>query len=279
MSKSNVTVIIPCYNDGLYIEKAVNSILSQTLPADEIIIVDDGSEKATKEVLKSFTHDTIKILTQENQGLSKARNNGIALAKTDYILTLDADDFFEPSFIEKAVRILNNDATVGIVSCGFRTFNKISYELKKIYTKDSVLEDFLFGNRCLSGSMFRKVCWSEVGGYDESMNYGYEDWEFWISVTSHGWKMQAIGEILYNYRKKETSMLKTAKSSHDSSIKKFIFNKHKKLYARHIDKTLLYFFDSIELINRKNEKLSNSIEYKIGKFFLLPLRFMKKLFQ
>ena len=115
--KSNVTVIIPCYNDGKFIIEAVNSILNQTLKADKIIIVDDGSNAETKKVLKKINSNNVEIIYQENLGVCKARNRGVNLATTDYILTLDADDYFEPTFIEKSVEILNNNSNTGIVGC------------------------------------------------------------------------------------------------------------------------------------------------------------------
>lgn len=271
-----VSVVITCFNDGQYIEQAVASILSQTLQPDEILIVDDGSEYQTKKIITKLKNKKIQIITQKNQGLPTARNNGIAQAKGRYILPLDADDFFEPTFIEKAVKILDSNETIGIVSCGFRWFNEESPELRRIYTSNATLEDFLFANKCLSGSMFRKICWSKVGGYDESMKLGYEDWEFWISITSHGWKMEAIPEILYNYRRKEKSMFKKAKSSYDLSIRKYIFIKHKDLYALHIDKTLMYFFSLLESKSIKKEEMG--LFAKMKRFVSYVMKSIKKIF-
>ena len=103
----DVTVIIPCFNDGKYVLEALNSIFNQTLQAVKIIIVDDGSNVETQKILKTIYNPNVQIIHQENKGVSNARNTGINLATTDYILTLDADDYFEPSFIEKSVKVLN----------------------------------------------------------------------------------------------------------------------------------------------------------------------------
>ena len=112
---NQVTVIIPCYNDGAYIQQAVNSIRCQTFTDYKICIVDDGSNQATKAVLSELSHDSLSIHYQENQGVSHARNYAISLAASDYILTLDADDYFEPTFLEKAVNILKSHKNVGVV--------------------------------------------------------------------------------------------------------------------------------------------------------------------
>ena len=87
MSSNNpkVSVVIPCYNDENYIQEAVQSALDQTFQDFEIIIVDDGSNEATKKVLANIRSEKIRLITQKNQGSSAARNNGIKAAKTLYI--------------------------------------------------------------------------------------------------------------------------------------------------------------------------------------------------
>lgn len=97
-SVSNVTVVIPCFNDGAFINQALQSVLNQTLKPDQIIVVDDGSNTATKTILEAIKHNDVKVVYQSNYGVSVARNVGIDLAKTEYILTLDADDYFNGTF-------------------------------------------------------------------------------------------------------------------------------------------------------------------------------------
>ena len=90
-----VSIIIPCYNDWQFVEQAVDSVLKQTYSNIEIIVVDDGSDSETKTVLKRIEPKITKLIAQENQGQSVARNVGIQESKGQYILTLDSDDFFE----------------------------------------------------------------------------------------------------------------------------------------------------------------------------------------
>lgn len=276
MKSSNVTVIIPCYNDGIYLKQAMDSLISQTLKAVEIIIVDDGSDKATKEILGKFSYANTKIITQENQGLSKARNNGIALSETDYVLTLDADDHFEPTFIEKAVKVLEQNEKIGVVGCYFRWFNEENDNLRVINTTGGEAKDFLFGNKGIANSLFRRICWEQVGGYDEKMVHGYEDWEFWIAITSLGWEYGIIKEILFNYRRKNVSMLLTALEKYDLEIKRYIFKKHHKLYAMHIEETIDYFFNLLEKEVNQREKAFHSMDYKLGEKILSPIRMIKR---
>ncbi|MCD0471089.1 glycosyltransferase family A protein [Flavobacterium sp. JAS] len=271
-----VSIVIPCYNDKDYIQESVNSALNQSYEHIEVIIIDDGSDEATKKVLASINHEKIKLITQENKGLSAARNVGIANANGEYILTLDADDFFENSFLEKAVHILNSDLEVGVVGC-FTNYFEDNYKIvHKNYPSGGNIDDFLFKTNTAANSLFRKKCWLDAGGYDENMKKGYEDWEFWISVTKHNWRVHTIEEFLFNYRKKEGSMLQTITNSYIEENHRYILNKHKELYIRDFDKTI-EFLQKATLKYKANEiKRLKSIDYKLGHFFLSPLRVLKK---
>ncbi|KLT71042.1 glycosyltransferase family 2 protein [Flavobacterium sp. ABG] len=274
-----VSIVIPCYNDKDYIEESVHSALNQTYENTEIIIVDDGSDEATKIVLSSFNHIKIKLITQENKGLSAARNTGIVNANGDYILTLDADDFFESSFLEKAVPILDSDRAIGVVSCFTQCFvdkNRITF---KHCPKGGAIGDFLYVNNAIANALFRKQCWLDAGGYDEKMRKGYEDWEFWISVTKRSWKIHIIEEFLFNYRKKENSMLQTTNLLYEEENYRYVLNKHKELYVEDFDKTIA-FLQKGTLKYKANEiKRLNSMDYKLGNSILKPLRFLKKAFK
>lgn len=274
-SPSNVTVIIPCYNDGQYILQALQSIYNQTVLPEKIIIVDDGSGIETKKILSTIQHSLVQVVYQENLGVSVARNRAIALAQTNYIVNLDADDYYEATFIEKALAILNMQPTVGVVSSYCRTFNNKG-TIEIIKPIGGTITDFIVINSGRASAMFRKSCWEQVGGYDEQMLAGYEDWEFWIAITKHGWSMHVIPEILSHYRVKTESRDRTAISNHDFELRHYIFNKHKEVYEANFE------FYCSELV-RQNSLLRNTIkntkgssEYLLGEKILAPFRFFKK---
>lgn len=274
---SNVTVIIPCFNDGAYIMEAISSIVRQTVKAEKVIIVDDGSGLETLSILKNINIDNVEIIFQENKGVSNARNRGISLAKTKYILSLDADDYFEATFIEKAVQVLNDNPKIGVVGCYYSVFKNNKKAKEIIKTKGGTLKDFLVKNYGLGNSMFRKQCWSEVSGYDEKMVNGYEDWEFWISILGRNWGMYILDEVLFNYRKKESSRDSNAVKNFDFELRRYILFKHQQLYIDNFD------FYAVQLL-RENcnirsgyNRLGDSIDTKIGKFILFPLRMLKKI--
>jgi len=113
-----VSVIIPCYNHGRYLDDAIASVLVQTYQNLEILVIDDGStEPETIEVLQNYQQPKTRIIRTENQGVAAARNLGIAQAQGTYILPLDADDKIADSYLEKAVTLLESNQQLGIVYC------------------------------------------------------------------------------------------------------------------------------------------------------------------
>jgi glycosyltransferase involved in cell wall biosynthesis len=272
-----VSIVIPCYNHAKYLPDALISILNQTYSNWECIILNDGSPDNTDEVAQEWVLKDIrfKYYKKENGGLSSARNYGIERALGQYILTLDADDKFESTFIEKAIDILYKNNAVGIVSCwGYRFKINKYYGLFKPQGKD--LSDYLFCNAASAGSvMFRKKCWCEVNGYDEQMKNGYEDWEFYLRVSQKGWKTIIMEEPLFYYRQHSNSMRIMAIKDHDREIKSYIFTKHKELYIKNFEKTIDNLLSIAELNKRNEMKRLNSIDFKIGSFILKPFRFIK----
>jgi glycosyltransferase involved in cell wall biosynthesis len=120
-----VSVIIPTYNRGNLVVEAVTSVLHQTFPNYEIVVVDDGSTDGTAEILSSFVQKgLIRYFYQVNQGLARARNRGIAESKGEIISFLDSDDLFEPELLQTQVEYLNHHPDAGLVNTGFCKFHK-----------------------------------------------------------------------------------------------------------------------------------------------------------
>lgn len=266
-----VSVVIPCYNDYLYIQQAVNSIFKQTYENIEIFIIDDGSNSKTKHVLKELKGDNLTIITQENLGPSAARNKGVSIANGDYILTLDADDFFEPTFVRKSMEVLGKSPNVGLVSSYAYYFseNRVHGEIKPSGGKSG---DFLQENSALASSMYRKKCWEEVSGYDENLLKGYEDWDFNISITKVGWDVAIIKEFLFNYRVKPNSRNKRADDFHRYELLKYIYLKHGDVFIENYEKMIIQLVSRTEKCEREKFKIRNTRTYKLGNFIFYPLK-------
>ena len=276
-SPSNVTVIIPCYNDGQYILQALQSIYDQTLLPEKIIIVDDGSGFETKEILATIKNPLVTIICQENQGVCKARNTAIRLSNTKYILNLDADDFFENSFILKAVDILHTQPKVGVVGCFYKSLRGVKIDSVIIKPVGGTASNFLVKNNGAPSSMFRKQCWEEVAGYDEKMVHGYEDWEFWFSIVKYKWEMFIIDEVLFTYRIKKSSRDKTALSDFDLDLRMYIFSKHQDIYKQHFVYYVSEMLRQNSILRNNVNKVKEGVDNKVGRIMITPLRFLKKI--
>lgn len=226
-----ITVVIPLYNQSVFILDAVNSVLASTYNNIEIIVVNDGSTDITESQLYTILPNNVRIISQNNQGVSAARNKGISEARGEYIFTLDADDKVHPKFIEKAVNVLVNNQNICIVYAKAEYFgNKTGEWFFPTYDKNNMLID----NLIPSFAMFRKTDWKLAGGYNLNMEIGGEDWEFWISLIEKGGVPYRIDETLLYYR--IHNMSKTAHNYNKLHWKIFkrILSLHPNLYLDNI---------------------------------------------
>lgn len=231
-----VSIIIPCLNQGQYLNEAVDSVLASTYNNIEIIIVNDGSTEHL-DVLENFSAPKTKIIHQENQGVSSARNNGIKIATGKYILPLDADDKIHSEYIEKAVNVLEENSDIGIVYCRAMYFGNVNREWK---LNEHKFPNYLWENGIFCSAMYRKADWERSGGYKSEMKNGNEDWEFWITLSELGIKAYKIPEILFFYRQAEnTRSNKLKKSGNELDRIKDLMELHPELYINNLEKIIL----------------------------------------
>ncbi|HZG73774.1 MAG TPA: glycosyltransferase family A protein [Chondromyces sp.] len=223
-----ISVVIPCYNDGIFLPETIARLKEQTYQKFEIIVVNDGSTDAhTKEVLNALKDKNIKVLHKENGRMSSARNYGVKHAAGTLIAALDADDYFHPTFFEKAIPILQKNTAVAVVTSHMQLFGEVNKVSKP---RGGNEYNFLFSNQCPACAIVRKQCWDEVGGYDEEMKNGYEDWEFYIRITQKGWTIEVIPEKLFFYRQTKKSTHKNDTLPNRSNLINYIVSKHQDWY-------------------------------------------------
>lgn len=241
----HVSVVIPCYNSHQYLQEAIDSVKRQTFKDYEMLVVNDGSTDPETIHTLDKLDPSIKVLTKENGGLAAARNFGINNSSGEVIITLDSDDKFAPDFFKEAIEILNKEKETGIVSSYVQEFGAYS----KLW-RTNAYDDFSFltENRLVACCAFRKRCWEEVGGYDENMRLGYEDWEFWIRITQKSWKVHVIPKPLFFYRKSEGSMLGSQTKPRMSEIIDYMMHKHHDWYLSSLKKGII----EKQLLNKKN---------------------------
>jgi glycosyltransferase involved in cell wall biosynthesis len=195
---SSVTVVIPCFNAGAFIDEAVQSALAQTWADLEVVVVDDGStDPATRRVLDAATWPRTRVLHQANAGPSAARNAAIREARGEFILPLDADDRIDPTYVEKAMAAFAADPGLGIVYCRATRFGADEglWKLPDYAPRELVIDNVIFVS-----ALFRKADWARVGGFGEHLRHGVEDYDFWVRMVGAGCRVHQIDEALFHYR-------------------------------------------------------------------------------
>lgn len=216
-----LSVIIPAYNSARYLPETIESVLTQAGSDVEIIVVDDGSTDATPEVLAHYA-DRICIIRQANQGLSAARNRGIAQASGSWLAFLDADDLWLPQFAETMFAALSSDmATAGVISCGWRYVDANGQAIGRDVTpavERVTFAQLLTGNRFPPlAAIVRREFAVNIGGFDLTID-GVQDWDFWLRLAQAGHEIRCLRQILVSYRQVPGSMSRNVALMRDNGI-------------------------------------------------------------
>jgi glycosyltransferase involved in cell wall biosynthesis len=229
--KPLVSVITPCFNQGRYLEEAINSLLGQTYFNWECIIINDGSSDDTEKIaLDLVTKDNrLKYIFQDHKGVSAARNNAILESSGKYILPLDADDLISQNYIEEGVTTLEEDDEINIVYCAAEKFGLQNgiWDNRNFDLKIMAYENMIF-----STALFRRSDWDRVGGYEDLLEVG-EDWDLWLSIIETGGKVVKLPFTGFYYRVHERSKIRTHNwETHD--FLDFILKKHIDFFIRQL---------------------------------------------
>jgi GT2 family glycosyltransferase len=254
-----VSVVVPCYNLGAYLDEAVDSVLAQTFRDFEIIIVDDGStEPATQALLAGYRRPSTQVVRAAHAGLAAARNLGIAHARGQYLCALDADDRLAPSYLEKTVRVLDDDPSVTFVSSWLRAFGEEDWEwtpercdLRALLSEDTVL----------TAALVRKDAVVAAGGYDTAMPaQGDEDWDLWLTLAERGHRGVILPEVLFDYRRRAGSMSTNCwHGPAHLSLAGYRIAKHHDSYRTHLLDVLLRQDSETAAMLRRNDELERCI--------------------
>lgn len=258
-----ISVIIPCYNHGEFIEETVYSVLQSTYKNTEIIIINDGSDdKYTTTIINELIvkHPQIKTIAISSKNVSIARNTGIQAATGEYILPLDSDDKIAPEYLEKAINILEKNKEIGLVYCEASFFGNTQ---KKWNLKPATTYNMLIENRIFPSAIFRKSAFLQTGGYNPKMRLGCEDWDLWLQFIEAGIKIYKIPERLFLYRKYQN-----IRSKQSLTIKNYIIIRrqitkyHSELYKKYFPISYLNLGFMILKNTCSQIKKSSKIRYK-----------------
>ena len=186
---SDVTVVVTCFNYGRYVGEAVQSARNE---GAVVVVVDDGSTESLPELPAE-----VELLRQENQGVARARNAGLARAQTPYVLVLDADDRLAPGALATLRAPLEADPKLGFAYGRMKFFGDWEGELRfPPYDAYALLYRHTIGLSALA----RRELFEATGGFDPAFDQ-FEDWELWVNALAHGWHGRQVDAVTVEYRR------------------------------------------------------------------------------
>jgi glycosyltransferase involved in cell wall biosynthesis len=208
-----ISIVIAAFNQSEYLEDCIESCYSQTMPAHEIIVVNDGSTDNTQEIAERYMftkfpgiESPVRVVSQVNKGLPSARNTGIMNATGDYIWFLDSDDKLMENAIERMTQEMIK-VNADIYAPSFKEFGKSDRE---IILGGFTMDDLKLANRIGYFSPIRRSALLEIGGYSPRMKAGWEDWHLWFNLFTRNKTVAVLQDVLVMYRVKEKSMITEA---------------------------------------------------------------------
>lgn len=196
-----ISVVIRCHNYGRYLAEAIASVEAQSRPADEIVVVDDGSTDETADVLAGVKVSESRLVCVRRspaRGPAASFNDGVAASTGELIVALDADDRLGPRYLETLAGALG-DPSVSIAYCGTRTFGTVTAEdPARPFDPDELLRE----NMINVSAMFRRSVFDSTGGFRPDFDgLGLEDWEFWVHAVERGARPMAVEGTWLEYRR------------------------------------------------------------------------------
>lgn len=212
MTAPQVSIVISVYNDAQFIEESLHSLLQQTFDDFEIIVVNDGSTDNSADILQRLqqTDDRIQIITQQNQGLTKALINGCRAARGQFIARQDGDDWSHPDRLQKQVAALQENSDLAFVGCWAQGMTPEGRHLETVERPSDpakATHELRFerqGPPAHGTIMFRSAIYEQVGGYRPEF-YFSQDSDLWLRTAEVG-SIRYLPEVLYRYRRDADSL-------------------------------------------------------------------------
>ena len=233
MTTPTTSFIVTCHNLGAYLGETLDSLSAQTVQDFETVIVNDGStDGATCLLLAALSHPRTRVVHIERRGLPGARNAGVGHAVGRYLCMVDADDILEPTYLERSLREFESRPGLAFASHWLRAFGEETWDWTPT---DWCFPALLHANTLNGAALMQRDMFERVGGFDETMVDGCEDWEFWIRVVEAGFQGAIIPEFLFRYRQRADSM---SRSMHTvpgmAALYRQLVDRHPDVFTRHL---------------------------------------------
>jgi glycosyltransferase involved in cell wall biosynthesis len=251
----HVSIVMPVFNAGPWLGRALDSVAAQTYRDFELVIVDDGStEPRTRARLDAAAaRPGVTLHRTENRGPSRARNLAIERARADVILPLDADDWLHPRFLEKTVPVLDAEPDLGVVY----TWVGLVGEHHGVWrTGGFSVKELLTRCTIHVASLYRRRLWEEAGGYDPAFVESCEDWDLWLGAAARGWRGRCVPEVLVYYRRSATSRERHSRTPGISArLMRTLVAKHRPLYEANLEDAIAGMYEERSKVSLMVERI------------------------
>lgn len=232
-SKPFVSIVIPYYNMGAYLQDTLNCLLRMEKVDLDIILVNDGStEKESIKKLEEISakYPQIRQINQRNGGLAAARNTGLQLASAPLVLFLDADDLIEEKYLIEGAQILHHYPNLSFVGCWVQYFEGSTGKWAAHLPE---LPYLLYHNTMNSGILLKTEAVKTINGYDSDMIYGMEDYEFVVRMVANGFHGTVIPKFFYHYRIRKNSMARSFTTEKQLFLYRLIAEKNPSVFKNY----------------------------------------------
>jgi hypothetical protein len=215
-----VSIIVPCFNGASTLSQTLDSVRAQTFAAWETIVVDDGSRDLSGELIAEYEKRDARItgLAQPNRGLGGARNTGLARARGEFVVFLDADDLLQPRMLDRLVQQLESDPSIAVAHAGWMFADPELHDLSwkvRASANGTLFDRLAHGNLFPCHSlMVRRSVLEATGDFDASIRHCH-DWDLWIRVARTGARFAAVSEPLVVYRMQRMSLSRNPRTFFD----------------------------------------------------------------
>lgn len=264
MEQQLISIIIPIYNGAKNILETLENVNSLLFENFECLIIDDGSTDDSRSIIQNYIAglSKFKLISIVNSGVCVARNIGVEKAKGKYLLFLDSDDLLDKNFLKECIN--NYDSNTDIVATNIKFFGRSKGEyLPSVFN----ITDLLHENKLVITCLIEKYKFLDVGGFNINMRDGFEDWDFWIRYFNKYSKIKIIDTTNFHYRLQQKSRNRNIHPEKETKLRYQIWKNNYELYRN-------VFINPKDTFEFKN--IYNSIEYKVGKLLLRPVRYLLK---
>jgi glycosyltransferase involved in cell wall biosynthesis len=194
------TVVTPTFNQGQFIEKTIDSVLTQGYPNLEFIIIDGGSKDNTVEIIKKYEHHLAYWVSEPDRGQSHAINKGMAKANGNYLTWLNSDDWYTPDALLTLAQTFQAHPDAEMVVGAGRFVDELGHTIHDVPAPSEITLNSLFswfegGNFMQPSGAFSKKAWDAVGQIDENIHIAL-DVDLWLRIAKAGFKFATTNELL-----------------------------------------------------------------------------------